>query len=481
MLLHRTASVSFLATLTLFFTFSISNAQNIEPLATKTDSISCYTIRNVTLSGNKRTKDFIITRELDFKPGDSICSDDFTKRFEKNGNRIFNTGLFISVKIVPSFADSQAIELTIVMEERFYSYPIPLVGLADRNFSEWWNQRGHDLSRLDWGVRFVQKNVRGRNETLRIRGEFGFNKKFEVDYTFPYINRKLKTGLSVYAGAILNRQVAYRTTNHKLTYTEDNGFLRERYAAGVTIFRRNNYYVTHSLSLYGYNNIISDTVARLNPNYFLDGRTSQLYPSLHYSYTNDHRDIQYYPLKGYYIDVDVEANGLGISPDINYSFLKLDVSKFTHLTNIHRKLFAAVGLKGKASTPDKQPFFNQRGLGYDKENISGYELYVIDGQHFVMTKMHLKWQLFRFNTRMSGIPIENFKNVPLALYFKLHADAGYVSNMYPTGNERFANHWLNGFGAGLDFATYYDFVIRFEYSINGAGETGFFINFKAGI
>lgn len=467
--------------MTLNLTFLSVQGQNTNLLEAKNDSISCYTIHNITLTGNKRTKDFIIIRELDFKPGDSICSQEFVKRFEKNGNRIFNTGLFISVKIVPAFADSNVLDLNIVMEERFYSYPIPLVGLADRNFSEWWNQRGHDFSRLDWGVRFVQKNVRGRNETLRIRGEFGFNKKFEIDYTFPYINRKLKTGLSLYLGTILNRQVAYRTTNHKLTYMEDSGFLRERYAAGATIFRRNNYYVTHAISLYGYNNIISDTVARANRNYFLDGRTSQLYPSLHYSYTNDHRDIQYYPLKGYFIDVDLEANGLGISQDINYSFIKLEVAKFTHLKNIHRKLYAAAGLRGKASTPDKQPFFNQRGLGYDKENVSGYELYVIDGQHFVLTKLHLKWQLFRFNTRMSGIPIENFKNIPLALYFKIHADAGYVSNMYPIGNERFANRWLNGMGVGLDFATYYDFVVRFEYSINGAGETGFFINFKAGI
>jgi outer membrane protein assembly factor BamA len=461
--------------------FSTIQAQNTVYPETKSDSISCYTIHTITLKGNRRTKEFIVTRELDFKPGDTICSDDLSKRFERNSNRVFNTGLFISAQIVPSFSDSTTVDLTIVLEERFYFYPIPLVGLADRNFSEWWNQRGHDLSRLDWGIRLVQKNVGGRNETLRIRGEFGFNKKFEVDYTFPYINRQLKTGLSLYAGVILNRQVAYRTTNHKLTYTEDDGFLRERYVAGVTLFRRNNYYVTHALSFYGYNTIVSDTVVRLNPNYFPDGRSNQFYPSLHYSFTNDHRDIQYYPLKGYYIDVDLETNGIGISEDINYSFIKLDVSKFTHLSNLHRKLFAAVGLKGKASTPDLQPFFNQRGLGYDKETISGYELYVIDGQHFVISKCHLKWQIFRFNTRVSGVPIENFKNIPLALYFKLHADAGYVSNQYPTGNERFANRWLSGLGAGLDFATYYDFVVRFEYSINGAGETGFFINFKAGI
>ncbi len=453
-------------------------AQN-HPIPQEQDSLmTCYTIQEITLTGNKKTKDFIITRELDFKAGDLICHVEFAKRFNTNQNRIFNTGLFISVKIIASVLDSGQVSLNIVMDERFYSYPIPLIGLADRNFSEWWNQRGHDLSRLDWGIRFVQKNVRGRNETLRIRAEFGFNKKFEVDYTFPYLNKKQKTGLSIYGGAIFNRQVAYQTTNHKLTYVEKEKIIRTRYAGGITVFRRNNYYQTHAVSLYWYHNAIDDTVALLNPNYFLEGRTSQNYPTLRYTFLDDHRDIQYYPLKGYYIRLDIENNGAWLSPEIDYSFAKLELSKFMQL---HKRIYAAGSIKGKTSTPDRQPFFNQRGLGYDKEAISGYELYVIDGQHFALSKLNVKWQIFRKNTEIKGIPIDNFQRIPLALYFKLHVDGGFVANRYPIGNERFANKWLYGYGAGFDFTTYYDFVIRTEYSINGAGEAGFYINFKAAI
>jgi len=38
-----------------------------------------------------------------------------------------------------------------------------------------------------------------------------------------------------------------------------------------------------------------------------------------------------------------------------------------------------------------------------------------------------------------------------------------------------------GFGAGIDFVTYYDKVLRVEYSINRMGEKGLFIHFMTSI
>ncbi len=364
------------------------------------------------------------------------------------------------------------------MSERIRTYIIPLLGLADRNFSEWWNTRNRDLSRLDWGVRFVQKNVRGRNETFRMRAEFGFNKKFEMDYTIPYINKNLKTGLSIAVGAIYNRQVAYITENQKLMYTEDAAFTRTRYSAGLTLFRRNNFYQTHYLSVFYYANNITDTIAKLNYRYFLEGRTSQQYPSIKYAYVNDHRDLQFYALSGYFIRLDVENHGVFLSPDINLTFAKLELSAFKPLS---KKIYLATTLKGKTSTPTEQPFFNQRGLGYDKEFISGYELYVIDGQHYAYSKINMKYELLKINSFTNKQAAQHFKKIPFAIYFKIYGDAGYVSNKFQPGNERLANKGLYGYGLGFDFVTYYDFVLRTEYSINGENEGGFYLNFKAAI
>jgi hypothetical protein len=74
----------------------------------------------------------------------------------------------------------------------------------------------------------------------------------------------------------------------------------------------------------------------------------------------------------------------------------------------------------------------------------------------------------------------NFKTVPVALYLKAHADAGYVwdRNQLP-GNERLANQLLPGAGIGLDLVTFYNLVFRGEYSVNGRGERGFYLHFAA--
>jgi hypothetical protein len=46
-------------------------------------------------------------------------------------------------------------------------------------------------------------------------------------------------------------------------------------------------------------------------------------------------------------------------------------------------------------------------------------------------------------------------------------------------NTTLSNRYLFGGGIGLDIVTYYDLVIRLEYSMNDRAETGFFINVRA--
>ena len=60
-------------------------------------------------------------------------------------------------------------------------------------------------------------------------------------------------------------------------------------------------------------------------------------------------------------------------------------------------------------------------------------------------------------------------------------DAGYVQdNFFGKGNP-LTNSWQYGYGAGIDFVTYYDIVLRLEYSFNKQLQNGFFIHLSAGI
>ncbi len=452
-------------------------------LAQADSSTSSYIIiDSIQIIGNKRTKTFIIERELDLKKGDSVLTKNLTARIARTQNRLFNTSLFLETNTVLISKDAIHKIVQVTVKERFYTYIVPIIGLADRNFNEWWVQRDHKLNRLDLGIYFLQKNMRGRNESMKIKAEFGFTKKIEFTYTIPYLTKSRKLGLIYYIGYILNKQVAYNTIDNKLFYVEGERFIRERFGTGLTVTYRGSFYLEHQLGAMYYNNAIGDTVSQLNPTYFLEGRTKQEFISLKYSLIRDHRDIRYYALKGTYLRLDVEQMGLGINTDISLTSFKGEVSVFKP---IKKRFNIAATVKGKYSTPVTQPYFNQRGLGYDKETVSGYEQYVIDGQKYIISKINFKFKLIDWNLHLNGFPEDRFTKVPLKVFLKAYMDMGYVwdnrADTYAIGNRQYANMYLPGGGIGFDFVTYYDFVMRVEYSVNRNLQSGVFINFKAGI
>ena len=59
---------------------------------------SKYVIDSLHVKGNTRTKEYIITKELDFKSGDSILLSSADRIFEKNTNRLLGTALFVKAE-----------------------------------------------------------------------------------------------------------------------------------------------------------------------------------------------------------------------------------------------------------------------------------------------------------------------------------------------------------------------------------------------
>jgi hypothetical protein len=72
--------------------------------------------------------------------------------------------------------------------------------------------------------------------------------------------------------------------------------------------------------------------------------------------------------------------------------------------------------------------------------------------------------------------IKKFSKIHFAVYWNCYLDMGYVHLANPMNNT-LANQFLIGGGSGVDWVTYYDIVIRTEYSINQFGNTNFNISF----
>src|SRR5690606_28570083 len=123
--------------------------------------------------------------------------------------------------------------------------------------------------------------------------------------------------------------------------------------------------------------------------------------------------------------------------------------------DLGKLFYLSTSLTAKTSFPKKQPYINFPGLGYGRDVLRGYELYVIEGQHYLLNKISLKRKVLGGDINLDGfMPVDQFKNIPISVYFKIFFDSGVVKNdvFYPE-NTLFTNKYLYGSGFGLDIVT----------------------------
>jgi outer membrane protein assembly factor BamA len=437
-------------------------------------------INRILIIGNRITREHIILRELSLKPGDTVNYYLLPDMLSRDKNKLFNLHLFHSTDIRMLELEPGLMDLLVEVNERWFTFPVPRFQLSDRNFNEWWENYNHDFKRVNYGLRLYQYNMRGRNETLLLTAQFGYVKRFELTYQIPYFDRKQKQGLILETDYIDNKNLAVQTLNHKLDFLEMRSLLRNTRGLALTYTYRNSFYYQHRIK-YGVRlTRIADTVALINPNYLgIENGLSQRYDYLTYQFVADRRDVIAYPLKGHYLLAQLQQNGLLDKRHLNLLNGSLSVAGFADLGhNWYLSNFSHTYWSNRRHIP----YFNYGSMGYNKIFVRGYEIYVIEGPWYFLNKTTLKKRIFSRSWQWENMPISQFKYVPLSIFLKAYADFGYVRN-YPLYNQlqinqQLANTWLYGAGFGLDLVSSYDVVLRFEYSFNAEGRSGFFFHIK---
>jgi len=437
------------------------------------------TINRVIIIGNKVTKERIISRELSLKSGDTIS----TKRIENvlllDQQKIYNMRLFNSVELRWLEITSDEVDLLVEVNERWYTFPVPIFELSDRNFNEWWQNYDHDFRRINYGLRLYQYNFRGRNETLRLTAQFGFTRRLDLTYRIPYIDRSQKHGLIFDFNLSEPKNIGYNTEDHKLVFKQGREVLRSTNGFGITYTFRKSFYETHGFNFSYQNNHVIDSIAILNPNYYGNGQVRQIYGALTYTFNSEHRDVVAYPLKGYQFTAFAQKVGLGFGTKVNQWEANVTYARYFDLTkNFYLSNFSSAYV----STPSQQPYSLYSALGYRRQIVKGYEVYVIEGPMFFLNKTTLRKKIFSRTWNLDQMPIDQFKYFPLTVYLKSYTDVGYVEN-YPYYQERDLNTRLSdrllvGAGAGLDIIISYDAVIRLEYTFTRERTNGFFVHMK---
>jgi outer membrane protein assembly factor BamA len=435
-----------------------------------------FYIRQVHLDCNHRTVDRIILREMAYRPGQRIARAGIGEELKREASKIMNTNLFVVAEVFHVLVKADTVDLAVTVVEKWYTFPVPILELADRNFNEWWQQRGRDLDRLVYGIRFVQQNVRGRNEDLRLTVQLGFIRRLELEYNIPYIDRRQTTGLNFRVFYDNNKNLPYRTVRDSLVFLRSEQVLRERFSAELGLFKRSQFYNTHFFDLRRHHQWVNDTIAELNPNYFGNGRRQLQFFELAYTFNRDIRDLAAYPLKGLLLRFTATQRGLGPFDDLNMFSLQGLYARFFHLGG---RFYYSGSARGYLSFPDRQPFTEMRTFGYQGQFPRGYDLFVIDGQRWAVVKNTLRWQVLNQTFYNRLVRLEQFRTVPVAVYLKAYADAGYVRNPIPSPENTLSNRLLAGCGLGIDLVIYNTSVFRFEYSINRERiNEGFFFNLQ---
>ena len=81
-------------------------------------------VLDVTLIGNRHTRDHILLRELTFAKGDTLPTGELEKIFKRSEDNLFNTSLFNSTKIT-WLRDGDGIRVFVIVTERWYIFLSP--------------------------------------------------------------------------------------------------------------------------------------------------------------------------------------------------------------------------------------------------------------------------------------------------------------------------------------------------------------------
>lgn len=434
-------------------------------------------ITSITLEGNKHTKDKIVFRELNFKIGDTLPLSSYQEILDRNEVLLANSGLFTEAEFTVVEQLENDLKLHLKLKEDWYIFPIPVFELADRNFNVWWVEFNHSLQRVNYGLYFYHKNLTGNKDFLKTVTLGGYTQKLNIEYQFPYLDKKQTTGLFFDILYARNREIPYTTLDNKLTFQQNvDTFMLRRFRTGIGLNYQPRIKSRHEARLFFWQHRIPDIALKLNNNFFNPGETQQRFFVFSYRFIFDDRDYRPYPTDGGILHLKATKEGLGVFNDLNTLYLS---ARYARYFPISKKWSGELIGKGRVSAINSAiPYYNSRALGYDKDFLRGYEYYVVDGQDYAYGKASLRYQMLDLELNFGKLAlIEAFKKIPLKVYLTLNTDHGYVNNPRFSDTNSFANDYLRSYGVGLDFLVYYSRVIELEYSVNHLGERGFFLHF----
>lgn len=454
-------------------------------------------ISDIYINGNKITQGKIILRELPFKKGMTMSRQELDNEIVQARQNLLNASLFNYVTISYKPADSSfnntpdstlvnpaqipndATPCTVLIsvEERWYLWPLFDVKLEDRNLSSWIKKMDYKRITYDFGAKF--DNVWGLGHKFTIQGSAGYEQGITAYYSNIALNESRTSYLNITANALYNKTIDYKTEDDKQQRLKSDNLLKKTFGIKATYIYRPGIRTRHSISLeYSFAHI-NDSVLIANPEYWGVKSTYSRKFALSYSYSVDQRNYIYYPTTGYYI-----GTSASFAESNNFDFAYWNASAdLQYYRELGERWFWGSTLKLFTSMKSHASYMYDQAIGYENVSLTGYDLYVIDGQHYFTHNNTIRYCILpKKVVQLHILKKWNKVNKPhFTIYGTVKFDTGYVWQDHHRETNSLSNSFLFGAGMGVDIVTYYDIVINVGYAINKKGTGGFTFGFRAPI
>ena len=381
-----------------------------------------YTVGRIYITGNQKTKNYIILRELSFQTGDTLSLHELVRGFSMGHDRLINTHLFNDVVIFLREFRGYTADIEIDVKERWYIFPLPYFKPVDRNLTAW-AQRDYRLDRVNYGGKFTYYNFTGRNDQLTAWLITGYARQVQLYYNQPYADKSLKHGFGLGFTYAQQKEVDALTANNQQVFINSDTigyagkYLSENYSFAVRYFYRPGLKIRYILSLSYSGARIDSAVTVWNPHYFSNDKRDIHYPELNYRLIYTDVDYVSYPLKGIIFETGLTRKG--VTRDINLWQLSTRLIKSWQLG---RKWWFGFENINVLKWPLSQPFFNQQLIGYNDVYLRGLDRYVVDGTAGGLLRNTFYRELFNFNIPFTRVPSHD--RIPFRIYATAFSDYG---------------------------------------------------------
>ena len=437
-----------------------------------------HQISKIIITGNKITKESIILRELSFKKGDLIDISKLEKIEDESKVSLTNLNLFNFITISNTVKEKNII-ISIEVIERWYIWPYPILEISERNFNVWWDEfkssNYSDFSRFNYGLFLNIENFRGQNELLMLKFRKGFKEHYMIRYETPNINKQKTLGINTHLDFFRRKKTFYQTFNNQLMYFENNdSYTSKEMLLNVEFIYRKNLKTKHKINLDYHATKVDTGIIFRNPNYLLNTKDQGSFGKISYQLIHENRNSNIYPTNGSYINIEISKN-IALKSSINHYEINSQLEKHIDFSN---RFILGSSLKSRISTASELAYFANQTLGFE-DYVRGYEFYVIDGKDFYLSKTALKFILIdNKKIHLPYIKRKQFNKAHFSIYATIFSDFGYTNNNYKYNQNSLENTLLWGRGFSIDYVTYYDKMLRIEFSVNELGEKGVFLHFS---